>query len=118
MVNRPLPAGIDDATLDAFFNEVAECVGEANISRDPSKGNLPGPQGQESYGDLWPLDRDHTPSGAVRAGSVEEIQHILKIANKYSVPLWTVSRGKNLGYFFYITTTTTVLSCFHGMISD
>ena len=29
--------------------------------------------------------------------SVEELQAVLKVANKYLVPVWTISRGKNLG---------------------
>lgn len=37
-------------------------------------------------------------SCALRPTTVEEIQAILKIANEYKIPLWTVSRGKNLGY--------------------
>ncbi|KAJ5554710.1 D-lactate dehydrogenase [Penicillium frequentans] len=37
-------------------------------------------------------------SAAVLPQSVEELQSILKIANKYAIPLWTFSRGKNLGY--------------------
>ncbi|KAJ5971238.1 Vanillyl-alcohol oxidase C-terminal subdomain 1 [Penicillium vulpinum] len=35
---------------------------------------------------------------AVRPTTVEEIQKVLAIANEYKIPLWTVSRGKNLGY--------------------
>lgn len=30
--------------------------------------------------------------------SVPELQAVLKIANKYVIPVWTISRGKNLGY--------------------
>ncbi|KAJ5986626.1 D-lactate dehydrogenase [Penicillium sp. IBT 35674x] len=37
-------------------------------------------------------------SAAVLPQSVEELQSVLKIANKYVIPLWTFSRGKNLGY--------------------
>lgn len=35
---------------------------------------------------------------AVGPTTVEEIQKILAIANEYKLPLWAVSRGKNLGY--------------------
>ncbi|OJJ80657.1 FAD-binding oxidoreductase, partial [Aspergillus glaucus CBS 516.65] len=38
------------------------------------------------------------PSGAVRPSKVEQVRQIVKLANVYKVPLWTVSRGKNLGY--------------------
>lgn len=30
--------------------------------------------------------------------TVEDIQKVLKICNKHSIPIWTVSRGMNLGY--------------------
>lgn len=30
--------------------------------------------------------------------TVEHIQKVLKICNEHSIPIWTVSRGKNLGY--------------------
>jgi 4-cresol dehydrogenase (hydroxylating) len=40
----------------------------------------------------------HQPSAAVAPSSKEEIQAILKIANKYKIPLWTISVGRNFGY--------------------
>lgn len=40
----------------------------------------------------------HQPCGAVAAGSVEEIQRILAVSNKYKIPLWTISVGRNFGY--------------------
>ncbi|KAI1334631.1 vanillyl alcohol oxidase [Xylariaceae sp. FL0016] len=38
------------------------------------------------------------PSAAVCPSSVSEIQEVLKVANEYLIPVWTFSRGKNLGY--------------------
>lgn len=35
---------------------------------------------------------------ALRPSTVEEIQAILRVASANQVPLWTVSRGRNLGY--------------------
>jgi 4-cresol dehydrogenase (hydroxylating) len=40
----------------------------------------------------------HAPGGVVAPESVEQIQALLKLANEKKVPLWPVSRGKNLGY--------------------
>lgn len=69
-----------------------------NVSRDPSSGAPLDLHGKNTkYGDPFPLARDHPPSGAVRPETVQQIQHILGLANKHNVPLWTVSRGKNLG---------------------
>ncbi len=38
------------------------------------------------------------PSAVLCPKSVEQIQAILKICNKYKIPVWTFSTGKNLGY--------------------
>ncbi|EXJ53390.1 uncharacterized protein A1O5_13379 [Cladophialophora psammophila CBS 110553] len=49
--------------------------------------------------ELWEdSDQRHVPSAAICPRSVKDIQGILKIANQYKIPLWTISRGKNLGY--------------------
>lgn len=85
-------------TLGSFFDDVARILGEDNISRTPSYGALEGTQGRESYGDPFSTARIHRPSGAVRPSTVEELQEVMKLANKHKVSLWTVSRGKNLGY--------------------
>jgi 4-cresol dehydrogenase (hydroxylating) len=41
---------------------------------------------------------EHIPSGAVAPASVEQVQAILKVANRARLPLWPVSTGKNMGY--------------------
>jgi len=41
---------------------------------------------------------DVMPSIAISATSVEQIQAILKVCNKYKIPIWSFSTGKNLGY--------------------
>lgn len=97
-MTRVLPPNVDAATLDAFFDTIAATIGEENVSRDHTYGAPQGPHGQTSYGDPFPLARDHCPSGAVRPETVEEVQAVLRAANRYRVPVWTVSRGKNLGY--------------------
>jgi hypothetical protein len=37
------------------------------------------------------------PSAAVRPKTVEELREVLKISNEFGIPVWTFSRGKNLG---------------------
>jgi 4-cresol dehydrogenase (hydroxylating) flavoprotein subunit len=38
------------------------------------------------------------PAGVVRPSTVDEVQRVLEIAREYGIPLWTVSRGRNLAY--------------------
>jgi hypothetical protein len=37
------------------------------------------------------------PSAAVRPKNIEELREVLKVSNDFGIPVWTFSRGKNLG---------------------
>ena len=88
---------VNPQALGSFFDDIARVLGEDNISRTSSHGALEGTQGRKSYGDPFSTSDTHAPSGAVRPSTVEEVQEVVKLANKHRVCLWTVSRGKNLG---------------------
>jgi 4-cresol dehydrogenase (hydroxylating) flavoprotein subunit len=54
---------------------------------------------RDAYTDKFPVDpRAHKPSGAVAPLTAEQIQAIVRVAASHRVPLWPISRGKNLGY--------------------
>jgi hypothetical protein len=89
---------MDPQRLHEFFNSVAEVIGEDNVSRHPCSGGLQGPSGSTAYGDPFASPTNHDPSGATRPKNVEEVREIVRLANRFFVALWTVSRGKNLGY--------------------
>jgi 4-cresol dehydrogenase (hydroxylating) len=84
--------------LSRFLDDAARAIGEENVSRTPEHGAPKGLQNRDSYGDPFSTSSRRKPSGAVRPSCVEEVQEILKLANRHKVPLWTISRGKNLGY--------------------
>ena len=94
---RTLPTKFSASTLTTFFSRAATIVGDENVSRDPTWGAPEGLRGEHSYGDPFPLDGPHIPIGAVRPGTVDQVRGLVKLANELKVPLWTVSRGKNLG---------------------
>lgn len=52
-----------------------------------------------AYSDHFAADEErHRPAGAVAPASTEEVREVVRIANRYKVPLWPISRGKNFGY--------------------
>lgn len=53
---------------------------------------------RDSYSPFWHEPEDPIPSAALAPDSVEQVQQIIRTANTYRIPLWTVSTGKNLGY--------------------
>jgi len=87
-----LPSGVTAATFSQALRAFAGVVGQDWVlATDEDRG---------TYMDAYAVGdgSDHVPSAAVAPQSVEEIQAILRIANEHKIPLWPVSRGKNLGY--------------------
>jgi hypothetical protein len=89
-----LPPGIDVDTWKVVLSKFLEILGE--------KGVILGDEHKLNYLDIFSLaENEHEVRGspcALRPTTVEQIQGILRVANEYKIPVWTVSRGRNLGY--------------------
>lgn len=86
-----LPPGTSAATFAQLLAELGEVAGADQVLTGCDlDGHL------DPYSFSGPTE--HVASAAVQVGSVAEIQAVLRIANAYRVPLWTVSRGRNYGY--------------------
>jgi len=91
-MRRILPVGMNPAAYTRALNAFAGVVGKPwlfNTDED-----------RETYLDIYaPGDEErHAPSAAVAPATTEEIQALLRIANEFKLPLWPISRGKNMGY--------------------
>jgi len=53
---------------------------------------------QDSYSPLWGEPEERVASAAVAPDSVEQVQQVVRIANRFSIPLYTISTGRNLAY--------------------
>ena len=53
---------------------------------------------RDAYSPLWGEPEDSVPSAAVAPDTVEQVQAIVRIANQFSIPLYTISTGRNLAY--------------------
>ncbi len=87
-----LPKGVSEKAFDAAIREYREILGEANVFTD--EGHL------VSYSKIMIPDstENHQPSAAICPASTEEVQLCVAVCNKYKVPVWPISTGRNLGY--------------------
>jgi hypothetical protein len=53
---------------------------------------------RDYYSPFWGEPEERVCSAAVAPSSVEEVQAIARTANKYRIPLYPISTGRNLGY--------------------
>lgn len=87
-----LPKGVSEKTFDAAIKEFRAILGDDNVITQDEL--------LVSYNKIMIPDSDenHTPSAAICPRSTEEVQRCVAVCNKYKVPVWPVSTGRNLGY--------------------
>ncbi|MGA9882435.1 MAG: FAD-binding oxidoreductase [Candidatus Acidiferrales bacterium] len=91
---RVLAKGVSPGDFDRALKSFAAAVGDEWV--------VTSEQALQDYRDPFAFasadPNQFGPSAAVKPASVEEVRAIVKIANEFKIPLWVVSRGKNLGY--------------------
>ncbi|KUI53403.1 Vanillyl-alcohol oxidase [Cytospora mali] len=88
-----LPPGVSREDFDGALNQIAATLGERAIFKGEKLKEYVDPYEIPEHG-----HERNIPGAAVCPSSVEELQAALKVVNQYKIPIWTVSRGKNLGY--------------------
>lgn len=96
-----LPPGITREVFTEAIDELASLLGEDNveINENPTLEDgwyLEHPNTHDSF---HLMDGDYfVSSAAVYPGSVEDVQTVVKWANKWKIPLYSISLGRNFGY--------------------
>jgi 4-cresol dehydrogenase (hydroxylating) len=91
---RVLPSGVSAREFDRVLQAFAAAIGDDHVSA--AERELQNYRDPFAFASADP--NEFAPSAAVKPASVEEVRAIVKVANEFKVPLWMVSRGKNLGY--------------------
>ena len=53
---------------------------------------------RDAYSPFWGEPDERVAAAAVAPDSVEQVQAVVRIANRYRIPLYPISTGRNLGY--------------------
>ena len=89
-----LPPGVSQANFAEAIKQFEAAIGKEWVFTSDEDVDLY----RDAYSPLWHEAEEPIPSAAVAPDGVEQVQAIVRIANKYKIPLWTISTGKNLGY--------------------
>jgi len=91
MADVPLSPGFTAARLSQAQRAFESVLGAGKVFFEPLD--------RTTYADKFAVDNAaHQPAGAIAPSTVEEVQAALRIANEHRLPVWPISRGKNLGY--------------------
>lgn len=86
--------GVSNADFAAAIQEFANVVGKDWVFTSDEDLDLY----RDSYSPIRGEPEERIASAAVAPSTAEEVQAVVRIANKYGVPLYPISTGKNLGY--------------------
>jgi len=87
-----LPPRISARNFEAALAAFRDVVG--------SKWVLTSDEDRATYTDPYAIGdaKEHEPCGAVAPQSNDELRGVLEVANRYRIPVWPISTGKNLAY--------------------
>jgi 4-cresol dehydrogenase (hydroxylating) len=88
------PVGVSDRDFQAALRELEEIVGREWLFTSDEDVLLY----RDGYSPLWGEPEERFASAAAAPTSVEQVQAIVKVANRYSLPLYPISTGRNLTY--------------------
>ena len=89
-----LPPNVSEADFNSALGEFRTAVGAAWVFSSDADVALY----RDSYSIYWGEAEERVASAAVAPSKVEEVQQIVRTANKYKIPLYPISTGRNLTY--------------------
>ncbi|MEP6549273.1 MAG: FAD-binding oxidoreductase [Gammaproteobacteria bacterium] len=89
-----LPPGVKPKEFSSALAEFEQAVGKQWVFTSDEDVDLY----RDAYSPFLHEAEERVASAAVAPSSTEEVQQIVRTANRYRIPLYAISTGKNLGY--------------------
>jgi 4-cresol dehydrogenase (hydroxylating) len=89
-----VPPGVSTQDFAAALREFEAAVGPDWVFTSDDDLHLY----RDAYSLFWNEEEERIASAAVAPDSVEQVQQIMRAANRYRIPVYPISTGKNLGY--------------------
>jgi (+)-pinoresinol hydroxylase len=89
-----LPPGVSSSDFAAALKEFEAAVGKDWVFTSDADVALY----KDAYSPFWGEPEEKHVSAAVAPDTVEQVQAVMRTANKYKIPIYPISTGRNLGY--------------------
>ena len=89
-----LPPGTSQGDFSEALRQFAGAVGKDWVFTTDDDVALY----RDAYSPFWDEQEERTASAAVAPETVEQVQEVVRIANRYRIPLYPISTGRNLAY--------------------
>jgi (+)-pinoresinol hydroxylase len=89
-----MPPGVSESSWRAALKAFQEAVGSQWVFTGDEDVALY----KDAYSPFYGEPEELLASAAVAPVNVEEVQKVVRVANRYRIPIYPISTGKNLGY--------------------
>src|SRR5690554_2517371 len=89
-----LPPGIGERDFNDALGEFAEVVGEQWVFSAEEDTYLY----RDAYSPYWDEAEERLASAAVAPDTVEQVQELMRIANRRRIPMYPISTGRNFAF--------------------
>ena len=89
-----IPPGVKPADWSGALKQFGDVVGTQWVFTSDEDVALY----RDAYSPFWGEPEERLVAAAVAPDTTEQVSQIVKIANRYRIPLFAISTGKNLGY--------------------
>jgi 4-cresol dehydrogenase (hydroxylating) len=89
-----LPEGVSQRDFDLAVRAFRKIVGAEWVFTSEEDLHLY----RDAYSPFWGEPAERRAAAAVAPQTTEQVQEIVRVANRYKIPLYAISTGKNLGY--------------------
>ena len=89
-----VPPGIKQGDFAQALSQFETAVGKEWVFTSDEDVDLY----RDAYSPFWGEPDERAASAALAPGSVEQVQAVVRIANRFRIPIYPISTGRNLGY--------------------
>ena len=89
-----IPPGVNERDFTSALGEFENAVGSDWVFTSDEDTRLY----RDAYSPVQNEPEEILVSAAVAPDNVEEVQQVVRVANRYRIPIYPISTGRNLGY--------------------
>ena len=89
-----LPPGISRRKFNSAIKEFEQAVGTDWVYTSEEDLDLY----RDAYSPFKGEEQERMASAAIAPDNVEQVQQVVRVANKFKIPIYPISTGKDLGY--------------------
>ena len=89
-----VPPGVKQGDFAQALSQFESAVGKEWLFTSDEDVDLY----RDAYSPFWGEQEERVASAALAPGSVEQVQAAVRIANRFRIPIYPISTGRNLGY--------------------